>query len=83
MNTYVTGSTIKQLRETRNLTQAELAEKLKMRVKGLSAKTKLYFFPNAFVREFIGLLWEKKWKHLLFIFLFFAVLLVLYLIIRY
>ncbi|MER2149932.1 MAG: hypothetical protein ABS987_12400, partial [Ruminococcus sp.] len=60
-----------------------LAEKLKMRVKGLSAKTKLYFFPNAFVREFIGLLWEKKWKHLLFIFLFFAVLLVLYLIIRY
>lgn len=27
MNTYVTGSTIKQLRETRNLTQAELAKK--------------------------------------------------------
>ena len=60
-----------------------MAEKLKMRVKGLSEKTKLYFFPNAFIREFIGLLWEKKWKHLLFIFLFFAVLLVLYLVIRY
>ena len=28
MNTYVTGTTIKQLREKRNLTQAELAEKI-------------------------------------------------------
>ena len=34
MNTYVTGNTIKQLRETRHLTQAELAEKI-----GVSSKT--------------------------------------------
>ncbi len=34
MNTYVTGSTIKQLREKRNMTQAELAEKI-----GVSSKT--------------------------------------------
>ena len=34
MNTYVTGSTIRQLRERRNLTQAELAEKI-----GVSSKT--------------------------------------------
>ena len=34
MNTYVTGATIKNLRETRNLTQAELAEKI-----GVSSKT--------------------------------------------
>ena len=34
MNSYVTGATIKALREKRNLTQAELAEKL-----GLSSKT--------------------------------------------
>ena len=34
MNTYVTSATIKQLREKRNLTQAELAEKL-----GVSSKT--------------------------------------------
>ena len=34
MNTYVTGTTIKQLRESRRLTQAELAEKL-----GVSSKT--------------------------------------------
>ena len=34
MNTYVTGNTIKQLRECRKLTQAELAEKL-----GVSSKT--------------------------------------------
>ena len=34
MNTYVTGSTIRQLREKRNLTQAELGEKI-----GVSSKT--------------------------------------------
>ena len=34
MNTYVTGTTIKQLREKQNLTQADLAEKL-----GVSSKT--------------------------------------------
>ena len=34
MNTYVTGATIKQLRESRNLTQAKLAEEV-----GVSAKT--------------------------------------------
>ena len=34
MNTYVTGATIKQLREERQLTQAELAEKI-----GVSSKT--------------------------------------------
>ena len=34
MNTYVTGATVKQLRERRNMTQAELAEKL-----GVSSKT--------------------------------------------
>jgi DNA-binding XRE family transcriptional regulator/desulfoferrodoxin (superoxide reductase-like protein) len=34
MNTYVTGNTIRQLREKRNLTQAELAERI-----GVSSKT--------------------------------------------
>ena len=34
MNTYVTGTTIKQLREARNLTQGSLAEKI-----GVSSKT--------------------------------------------
>ena len=34
MNTYVTGNTIKQLRESRRLTQAELAERI-----GVSSKT--------------------------------------------
>ena len=34
MNTYVTGATIKSLRERKNMTQAELAEKL-----GVSSKT--------------------------------------------
>ncbi len=43
-----------------------LAEKLGIKVKGISAKTKLYFFPNAFLREFIGLLFEQKKRHLFF-----------------
>ena len=34
LNTYVTGATIKQLRENKNLTQAELAERI-----GVSSKT--------------------------------------------
>ena len=34
MNTYVTGATIKELRESRKLTQAELAERI-----GVSSKT--------------------------------------------
>ena len=34
MNTYVTGATVRQLREGRNLTQAELAERI-----GVSSKT--------------------------------------------
>ena len=56
------------------------AEKLGMKVKGLSAKTKLYFFPNAFIREFIGVLWEKKVQHILFATILAAVMVVLNLI---
>jgi uncharacterized SAM-binding protein YcdF (DUF218 family) len=44
-----------------------LAKKNGLKVKGISAKTKPYFFPNAFLREFVGLLVDKKWHHLLFI----------------
>ena len=44
-----------------------LANIIKMKVRGLSAKTKLYFFPNAFIREFIGLVWEQKFRHFLFV----------------
>ena len=41
-----------------------LAKKNGFDAKGISAKTKAYFYPNAFLREFIGLLAEQKWKHL-------------------
>lgn len=44
-----------------------MAKKNGFDAKGISAKTKLYFFPNAFLREFIGLLVDQKWRHLLFI----------------
>ena len=36
MNTYVTGSAIRQLRETKCMTQAELAEKLAVSAKTIS-----------------------------------------------
>ena len=36
MNTYVTGTTIKQLREMRNMTQTELAEKINVSSKTIS-----------------------------------------------
>ena len=60
-----------------------LAQKIGMKVRGLSAKTKLYFFPNAFLREFFGLLVEQKIRHLFVIIsgiLFFAGL---YIIVHY
>ena len=60
-----------------------LAQKLGMTVKGLSAKTKLYFFPNAFLREFIGLLWEQKKKHIFFFTLCIMILFTLYLILKF
>lgn len=44
-----------------------LVKKNDFEAKGISAKTKQYFFPNAFIREFIGMLVDKKWKHIVFI----------------
>lgn len=35
--------------------------------KGISAKTKYYFYPNAFLREFIGLLVDRKFSHIAFV----------------
>ena len=52
-----------------------LAQRVSLRVHGLSAGTKPYFYPNAFVREFIGLLYERKEKHILFLVLVIAYLL--------
>lgn len=60
-----------------------LAQKIGMKVKGLSAKTKLYFFPNAFLREFIGLLWEKKRMHILLVILGTVFFMSIYLILQY
>lgn len=34
---------------------------------GISAKTKWYFYPNAFLREFVGLLADKRFYHAAFI----------------
>ena len=43
-----------------------LAKKVGLKnMRGISAKTKWYFFPNAFLREFVGLIVEEKKKHIL------------------
>ena len=39
-----------------------LSKKHDLNARGISAKTKWYFFPNAFLREFAGLLVDKKYK---------------------
>lgn len=57
-----------------------LARKNGYDAKGISAKTKIYFFPNAFLREFIGLLVDQKWKHILFIVLLAGIFTLLHLL---
>ena len=43
-----------------------LAEKAGLKgVQGISAKTKWYFFPNAFLRELVGLIFEEKIRHII------------------
>ena len=41
------------------------ARRVKMRAVGMGAKTKWYFWPNASVREFVGLLTEHRLKQAL------------------
>ena len=41
-----------------------LARKNGFEAQGISAKTKWYFFPNAFLREFVGLLADRKIMHI-------------------
>lgn len=60
-----------------------LAQRLGMKVSGLSTKTKKYFYPNAFLREFAGLLVEHKKRHLFFIICGLLVSIALYLIVQY
>ena len=39
-----------------------MARRVKMRAVGIGAKTRWYFWPNAAVREFVGLLTEHRLK---------------------
>lgn len=43
------------------------ASKIDLKANGIGARTAFYYLPNAFTREFIGLLEIKKWWHLLII----------------
>ncbi len=50
-----------------------LAKKNGFSAQGISAKTKRYFYFNAFLREFIGLLVDQKFNHIAFVVLTLAV----------
>jgi uncharacterized SAM-binding protein YcdF (DUF218 family) len=41
------------------------ARRVKMRAQGIGARTKWYFWPNAAVREFVGLLTQHRGKQIL------------------
>ena len=47
------------------------ARKAGMVVEGMGSKTKAYFWPNAFLREFAGLL-VAQWRGILLVFLILA-----------
>lgn len=55
-----------------------LAKKNGFEAKGISAKTKPYFYPNAFLREFIGLLVDQKFKHVIFVVIILALFLAVF-----
>lgn len=46
-----------------------LARKNGFYAEGISAKTKHYFYPNAFLREFVGLVFDRKKQHPIFLML--------------
>lgn len=46
------------------------ASKVKLRATGVGSKTAFYYVPNAFTREFIGILEMKIWTHLFIIALY-------------
>ena len=57
------------------------ARRAKMRALGVGAKTKWYFWPNAWVREFIGLMTEHRGKQILVLggmILFYIIVVLLY-----
>lgn len=46
------------------------ARKAKLKANGVGSKTAFYYVPNAFTREFIGLLEMFKWRHMTLLALF-------------
>ncbi|UZM99149.1 hypothetical protein OL548_01100 [Lysinibacillus sp. MHQ-1] len=41
-----------------------MQKKAKLDAEGVGSKTAFYYVPNAFTREFIGLLEMNKWAHM-------------------
>lgn len=54
------------------------AKKVGLAAQGVGSKTALYYLPNAFTREFIGMLEMYKWRHVAALLLFSVVWFVLF-----
>ncbi|MGX6971292.1 YdcF family protein [Vagococcus bubulae] len=55
------------------LRAGKIATRLGIHARGVGSKTKMYYLPTAFIREYVGYLVMTKRKHLLFIGFFFIV----------
>ncbi|UUV99215.1 hypothetical protein G314FT_13750 [Vagococcus luciliae] len=55
------------------LRAGKIAARLGVQARGVGSKTKLYYLPTAFIREYVGYLVMTKRKHLLFIGFFFVI----------
>jgi len=54
------------------LRAGKIATRLGIRARGVGSKTKMYYLPTAFIREYVGYLVMTKRKHLIFIGFFFS-----------
>ncbi|MFJ7732779.1 YdcF family protein [Lysinibacillus sp. NPDC097231] len=81
MDKHARGKTYRSIFVTNNfhVFRASIyAKKAKLDAQGIGSKTAFYYVPNAFTREFIGLLEMYKWMHItvfLFITLFIGLIL--------
>lgn len=58
------------------LRAGKIATRLGVHARGVGSKTKLYYLPTAFIREYVGYLVMTKKKHFLFIGFFFVIALI-------
>ena len=53
-----------------------------LKLEGIGSKTKMYFWINAFIREFIGTLYSERKKHII-VFLLLVVMIIMMVLVTY